>query len=172
MYIRREFLLFVSALFVLGIMDTVSTLFAANTMGTFDNETNEIYKTIFYNTGTLGFVIAKFAITIIFMFIALIISIMCPEVKVLYVSICVGFILVGLLVSLSNFCIAFGGQSISLLSLDILQLGVFGLLLFLTIGMIYLVLNAICDYNFQNGRPMYRDQFGIWMHYDDDKNKN
>jgi hypothetical protein len=149
-------------------MDTFSTVVATNSLGSFDNEANLLYRIIYSSSGMWAFIALKFVITIGFALSMYVLQLVYSEIKTLYVCNSVGLIAAGTFVTGSNFLITTGKESISILSLDAFQLSLIFFSLFFIYGLLITCFEVFSDIKLRNTRPLYRDQFGIWMPYDED----
>jgi hypothetical protein len=162
------FLLLVLVIFTLGLMDTFSTVIAISATSFTGYESNALYSDVYANSGILSFIALKLLVTTGFALAAFLIQKICSDLKILYVCVSLGLIVVGILVSASNLVIATGSQNMTILSMNTLQFSLFCLAGFLFIGITLTALHMMTDSPQKPGCALYRDQFGMWLPYDDD----
>jgi hypothetical protein len=160
--------LLILVIFTLGVMDTVSTVIAMSDTGFTGYESNAIYSFIYANHGIDSFIALKLIVTTCLAVAAFFIQQIYDELKTLYVSVSIGLVAVGIFVTASNLSIAMGGNAISVFSMDPSRFSLFCLMCFLFFGLMLTILQNI---NFGEHKPiraMYKDQFGMWLPYEDD----
>jgi hypothetical protein len=162
-------MLLLTVIFVLGVMDTFSTVTVMNDPGLSARESNGLYSFIYTDAGMWTFIILKFGITIGIALVAFLVQYLIKELRILYACMSIGLIVVGTFVTSSNLAIAMGGSNITLFDMDPMQLSLFCLVAFLFIGLALTTLSFI-SFEFKEREPrgsFYRDQFGMWLPYDE-----
>jgi hypothetical protein len=162
------FLLLILVIFTLGVMDTVSTVIAISGTGFTGYESNVLYSFVYANNGVDSFIALKLIVTTCFALAAFLIQQIYHELKTLYVSASIGLVVVGIFVTVSNIAIAMGGNDVSIFSMDPSQFSLFCLISFLFFGLMLTTLQNIYFSERKPVRAMYRDQFGMWLPYEDD----
>jgi hypothetical protein len=147
-------------------MDTFSTIIALSDSSS-GYESNAFYNFVYLNSGILGFVVLKLIVTTGVALGAFLVQKFCSDLKILYVCISIGLILVGILVTASNLVISMGGENFTIISMDTYQSSLFCMVVFLFLGFVLTALHMMTTSTRNPRRALYRDQFGMWLPYDE-----
>lgn len=161
------FALLFLVIFTLGVMDTLSTIIVMSNTDSSGYESNALYSFVYLNNGVYSFIALKLIVTTCFALAAFLIQYICKELEIVYICISIGLVLVGLFVTASNLAIALGGYDFTIFSMDPPQLSSLCLLGFLFTGFFLTVLQMMGSGENRPRRALYRDNFGMWLPYDD-----
>lgn len=153
--------------FTLGIMDTFSTVVAVDNPGVAGRESNALYSAVFANNGSICFIALKLLLTAGLAIGAYLVQVTFDNMKILYICVSIGLICTGIIVTVSNMTVASGGTNLTFLSLDTYDFCLFCLTICMTVGAMLTVVSLTSDGNRKPARALYRDQFGMWLPYDE-----